>query len=343
MAFYEPTVNMSGRELRQLMTGITYPNATVQGLEFNAGGEWDSVPWDDVNWNQDPNPDALLDTSLIAPPFVYDPITNPTVYDVQGGAFTDGYGPEELVPGLLTDQLNFSVTTDGLSVGEYLNFRISVSKSGQSKVYNTNPYTQTVLSQSFVSTGSIADVIHVADVKKLVELKDYLVTTDAMGVVTVHGVVASKVTAISINSTEKFTWAPENMDTIIINIEGITVPTDVTVTIAQGNLILLQNEYIGFTSVNVADNTITGLQRGLMGTVTNSQVAAGTTVQSVLDRDMLPEIYYGDWWYGESVGGWGREPWSKPPGWSGSTHLFDGTLYQSTYAPAVFLKKTTAA
>jgi len=38
-------------------------------------------------------------------------ITSPTVYDVQGDAFTAGYGPEELVPGVVTDNLTMIVTT----------------------------------------------------------------------------------------------------------------------------------------------------------------------------------------------------------------------------------------
>ena len=37
--------------------------------------------------------------------------TLPTVYDVQGAAFQFGYGPEELVPGIVTDNLTMIVTT----------------------------------------------------------------------------------------------------------------------------------------------------------------------------------------------------------------------------------------
>ena len=38
-------------------------------------------------------------------------ITSPTVYDVQGDAFIAGYGPEELVPGVVSDNLTMIVTT----------------------------------------------------------------------------------------------------------------------------------------------------------------------------------------------------------------------------------------
>jgi len=38
-------------------------------------------------------------------------IIEPTVYDVQGDAFTAGYGPEELVPGVVSDNLTMIITT----------------------------------------------------------------------------------------------------------------------------------------------------------------------------------------------------------------------------------------
>lgn len=96
IGFYRPDANMPGRDIRQLMTGVEYTNATFQGLDFEAGDDPDN---------------ALVDTRLLSPDFAWDSVTEPTAWDVQGGAFAEGYGPEELVPGLLTDGLNFNVTT----------------------------------------------------------------------------------------------------------------------------------------------------------------------------------------------------------------------------------------
>jgi hypothetical protein len=103
-AFYEPTADMPGRNLPQLMTGLEYPNATFQGQQFSGG--WSEYSWDTTPWNTPPEAD--IDTLLQSPNFTP---TDDTVYNVSGGAFADGYGPEELVPGLVTDGLNFSVTT----------------------------------------------------------------------------------------------------------------------------------------------------------------------------------------------------------------------------------------
>jgi hypothetical protein len=112
IAFYKPTASMPGRDVTQLMTGTEYPNATFLGARFGQEREpYGVYPWDTVGWDADVDVESFLDTKLTSPDFTYDPDTNPTYWDVQGGAFADGYGPEELVPGLTTDNLAFSVTT----------------------------------------------------------------------------------------------------------------------------------------------------------------------------------------------------------------------------------------
>ena len=90
IGYYQPTVNMPGLDLTQLVDGITYPNSTYLGNTF------------------DPADQFTLDTDLRDRTFAS---VVPTVYDVQGEPFTAGYGPEELVPGVVTDNLTMIVTT----------------------------------------------------------------------------------------------------------------------------------------------------------------------------------------------------------------------------------------
>jgi hypothetical protein len=111
-----------------------------------------------------------------------------------------------------------------------------------------------------------------------------------------------------------------------MKIAGITSPTTVIVTVAEGNMMLVNSEFIGFTSVDFVNNSVTGLQRGRNGTITNQLIERDTDVQSVLDRDRLRVQYYNQWWYGNGVD---------------SPVSFDGTLYESTSESALFLKKTT--
>lgn len=325
-AFYKPTANMSGRDLRQLMTGVTYPNATILGTPIGYGsGEYDNGSY---NLNlYDQTDEFEDDANITAPPFNYDELTNPTAYDIQGGLFEDGYGPEELIPGIVIDHLEFKVTTDPatLPIDYSLNFRISVNKYGFGTVHNTNPFTQTSLSQDFVSTGSIGDVLYVENASKLVSIIDQNVTTDSNGVVIII-CDASKMTApIDIHIPNAFTFRPLPNNNIELTISGITSPTEIEVTTTEGNILLLNNEYIQFSLIDVVANTVTGLGRGKRNSITNSFVAIGTVVQSVMDRDKLNQQYYDQWWYNTDE--------FNPSGFASQT------LEESTTIPAVFLKQ----
>ena len=326
-AFYEPTSNMSGRDLRQLMSGVVYPNDTILGTPFNY--------YDGLYGSN-----ATIDADVQSPTFNWNQLTNPTVYDVQGGEFSYGYGPEELVPGLITDFLQFNVTTnpDTLDPGTYLNFRIQVDKTNTGTVYNTNPYTQTYLSEDFVSTNSITDVLYVEDASKLVVTSIENVTTDSEGIVLLQNVARYMTAYPTLSIDNDFTFEFVGYNDIQITISDITTPTAVTITISQGNMLIVNSEFIQFTSIDLATNTVSGLLRGRKDTITNETLPAGTLVQSVLRRDKLLEAYYFQWWYnGES-------------GWDNVDYPYDitewditpnETLAESTTDPAQFLQEQT--
>jgi hypothetical protein len=331
-AFYHPTSNMSGRDIRQLMTGVTYPNATFLGASFEYDSvRWDIPPWDEQTWSGQLE-SFQYDTDLISPNFTYDSATNPTVYDVSGGTFGEGYGPEELLPGIVTDELDFMVTTAGVD----LSFRITVNKAGFGTVYNTNPYTRTVLVRDFVSTDSITDVLYVADASKLVKQTVQTTVTDSSGKMTIFGN-ARDMTSIKLSVSNLFEFTQSTPTTIELTISGITAPTSITVTCCFGNVVLVNSEYIQFTSIDLDNNTVTGLLRGRKGTITNTFIEAGTTVQSVLDQDRMPIVYWYEWWYGTS--GWNVPAWNNG-GWNGGSK--NQTLYQSTTPAAEFLKRTSS-
>ena len=88
--YYQPTVNMPGLDFTQLVNGVTYPNGTYYGNAF------------------DPNDEFTLDTILQDQPFT---TLGSAEYVIQGDTFTSGYGPEELVPGVISDNLSMVVTT----------------------------------------------------------------------------------------------------------------------------------------------------------------------------------------------------------------------------------------
>lgn len=90
--YYYPTANMPGVDVRQLVQGVEYPN------NIYYGGAMEEIL----------APQDYYDTNLVSPSFT---VVNPTVYDVSGGRFEDGYGPPELVAGVVTDSIDINVTT----------------------------------------------------------------------------------------------------------------------------------------------------------------------------------------------------------------------------------------
>ena len=90
VGYYQPTVNMPGLDLTQLVSGITYPNGTYLGNAFA------------------PEDQYTIDTNLEDKSFG---LVEDTIYTAQGDPFLSGYGPEELVPGVISDNLSMIVTT----------------------------------------------------------------------------------------------------------------------------------------------------------------------------------------------------------------------------------------
>jgi hypothetical protein len=258
-AFYRPTLSMAGIDFSQLMTGMNYPNSIYRSAKYSAG--WDSTVWDYILGYDDVLTNIDVDTNLISPSFTES--TTTTNYDVEGGQFLDGYGPEELVAGVVSDSLNFSVTglyPDSPNPDIPVNFRVSVNKYGEMSVYNTNPFTQTTLTQELTDGDT---TIYLADVTALLD-------TTAYGIVYING------------------------------------------------------EYIGFTASDVGTNTVSGLHRGLFGTITNSLISSGSIAQSVLIRDKLGIEYNNQWWYGSPI-----------------LPAANTTIEDNTYAAAVFLQRQT--
>ncbi len=90
--YYSPTQNMPGVDVTQLVEGVEYPNNIFYG------GQMDEIL----------APQDYYDTNLVSPSFT---VVNPTVYDVSGGRFEDGYGPPELVAGVVSDNIDINVRT----------------------------------------------------------------------------------------------------------------------------------------------------------------------------------------------------------------------------------------
>lgn len=118
--YYDPSVNMPGRDLALLMTGIDYPGVQVDAPDFdaNAGfdvGNFDIYPFDNLILGPEGLPtydpsilDAIYESSFTD---IYLG-TRVTDINVDGGQFVDAYSshaPEELIPGAIFDTLDLRV------------------------------------------------------------------------------------------------------------------------------------------------------------------------------------------------------------------------------------------
>lgn len=315
--FYEPTANMTGRDLTQLIDEVEYPNTIYQGASFN------------VN---DSELTTILDTNLQSPAFNMSSTLSSNYYNIQGQTFESGFAPEELVPGLITDMLNYNVISNSYAV----NYRVIIDRFGNPSVYNTNLFTKTTLSEDFNPIGDLEDTLVVNDITKLVKIKTVTVTTDLNGYFKVLDVESNSIVLIDLGTSVSYEWSAAGANAIEITVSGVTSPTTFTVTIAYGNLLLLNSEFIKFSSVDLATNTVYGLQRGVMNSIVNNFVAAGTTVQGLLNVNKLSNQYWDEWWY--HIPFWDIGPLDMDPyDWNTFTTR---NLGESYHPAAIFLQKT---
>lgn len=117
--FYKPTDIMPGKALNQLMTGTEYPNVVVNdiGYDFTSNIQYD----------------VLVDGA----DFTDIPVAS-SEEQVFGGQFSEGFGPEELVPGNILDSVIITVTSNDLSGGGTWSYTIHVRSDQTASVYAGN-------------------------------------------------------------------------------------------------------------------------------------------------------------------------------------------------------------
>jgi hypothetical protein len=83
----------------------------------------------------------------------------------------------------------------------------------------------------------------------------------------------------------------------------VSLGTVVDVVIAEGNKIKLNSEIIGFTQIDIENNSIYGLQRGLNGTSRLTyDVPQYNVVQGLSSSDILPVYYWTSAWFDQIRG-----------------------------------------
>ena len=186
----------------------------------------------------------------------------------------------------------------------YLNF---VNSDQEASVYRANVQARTWLTKPI---NDLSTSIFVYDVTRLTDnVVQTEITPSPINSLYSIGLDADKriLTGVTVvNTTKGVTLDPETDYFVsvvdlapILNIrtgKDTTAGDSLTITSLVGNQIYVNGEQIGFTSVDFATNSISGLQRGTGGTGKQNDIPTSTEVLGLLSTNMLPNVYYDQTW-----------------------------------------------
>jgi len=180
----------------------------------------------------------------------------------------------------------------------------NVNKNGTGSVYRANTDTRTWLVQPLYYTDQ---TIYVSDITRITDtLVQNAVAPAAVAGITSIGLDADKntISQVIVYNTNTSSYVdPSNYSIVIIDLAPILQITDevtsgdsLVITIIEGNLIYVNGEQIKFTSVDLDNNTVTGLQRGSNGTGILDFIPKYSEVFGILSNNLLPSVNYNLTW-----------------------------------------------
>lgn len=195
-------------------------------------------------------------------------------------------------------------------------FRIGLDKynglPGQiPKVYRQNQQTRTYLKASMTTTGQPSDQFTVVDPYRIVN------TVERTGVIVngtidnvpntryiqIIGVTSKLLSSVVVKNSvtnvpvTDFTVSVVNSGTIILVFTSSAIGLSVNITLAIGNKVIIQSEQIQFVDIDLDTGVISGLSRGMNGTIVNPVLDAYSTVQGILEENELSSGYHVQNWY----------------------------------------------
>lgn len=185
-------------------------------------------------------------------------------------------------------------------------YLLNVNQVEEASVYRANTQTRSWLTQPLYDAD---DTIYVYDVTRLTDVITQNSTVPAAidGIYTI-GINADKRSISNITiynnttgqyiSDSNFELSIENVAPVVKITAGayISAGNSLTITILQGNLIYINGEQIKFSSVDLVNNTITGLQRGANSTGEQTYIPEYTEVYGIISTNQLPLADYVKTW-----------------------------------------------
>jgi hypothetical protein len=179
-------------------------------------------------------------------------------------------------------------------------FLINVNQQGSGVAYRANTQTRTWLVAPLSNTDTI---IYVDDVTRLTDVVTQVETVPAVedGYFYI-GLEADKriISSVTVyNNTTSQTISSSNYEIVIENLSPvlkitagayITAGNSLTITVLEGNLLYVNGEQIKFSSVDLANNAVTGLQRGTNGTGEQTFIPLYSEVFSILSNNQMSSV-----------------------------------------------------
>jgi hypothetical protein len=316
IGYYQPNSNMPARDLKQLLFGVDYPGAQVQGTTFGStplyDGLFDYGHYDNVDYDEDGNPiltEQVVDT-IIRSTYTDSSLgIRPEDIDVVGGAYVDRYSshaPEEMVPGIVFDTLDMKVYTKINGNADVVGYRI--------------------LNRNYQMFGNAA-------VGSSVNETTYLRIADAN--------TTKLVLPLLITDTEIFVEDASKLPT--------PNPTD-----AVPGVVFINAERITYYTIDTVSNKLGQIRRGTKGTGAAARHGAGALVVDASQQQLIPGTTFANVTYSPAGANVTHIPTSANVRNEGNVNLWyndgnhtfaatDGSgLQGSTTLAALFLKDSSA-
>jgi hypothetical protein len=209
-----------------------------------------------------------------------------------------------------------------------LSYILNVDRTGLGTVYRSNSDTKTWLIVPLYQTDT---QLFVKDITKLIEMTSVSAVAENDGTSTyalinldielIKDVKIYNETTFTNVDSNNFTLGYKNYQTTLLFDNEVKPGDKLTIKLYLGNEIEINGERIQFRKVDIANNRIYQLMRGVKGTGKQKLIDVNTPVLSMLTAHQLPEYYYNRTWNTENYNPIAGDP-----------------LQLSTSIPAKFLK-----
>jgi len=208
-----------------------------------------------------------------------------------------------LVPIISTDEITITSMISSATPNQLVYLQ-NVNKNGVGTVYRANTDTRTWLVEPLYYTN---ETIFVSDVTRITDtvVQNVVAPAAINGIIsigldadknTISQVIVYNTTSSSYVNSSNYTIEIINLAPILQITDEVTVGDSLVITTIEGNLIYINGEQIRFSTVDLSNNTITGLQRGSNGTGILDFIPKYSEVFGILSNNLLPSVNYNLTW-----------------------------------------------